>query len=210
MTDVTVYGAGVFGLSIAWACLQRGAKVRVIDPAGVGTGASGGVVGALAPHVPETWNDKKQFQLDSLLMAETWWSGVARASGRDPGYGRTGRVQPLMTAEAAALARTREATADALWAGAAKWRVRPVSEEEGDWLPPGVTEVVEDTLTARILPAPARVRAWGIGSGHAALRPPSAAPPVPPPERGKARRPAHAAPPTRRPPGRADRIPARR
>jgi len=155
MTDVTVYGAGVFGLSIAWACLQRGAKVRVIDPAGVGTGASGGVVGALAPHVPETWNDKKQFQLDSLLMAETWWSGVARASGRDPGYGRTGRVQPLMTAEAAALARTREATADALWAGAATWRVRPVSEEEGDWLPPGVTEVVEDTLTARILPAAA-------------------------------------------------------
>ncbi|WP_290684801.1 MULTISPECIES: NAD(P)/FAD-dependent oxidoreductase [unclassified Haematobacter] len=155
MTDVTVYGAGVFGLSIAWACLERGAKVRVIDPSGVGAGASGGVVGALAPHVPETWNDKKQFQLDSLLMAETWWAGVARASGRDPGYGRTGRIQPLMSAEAATLARTREATAEALWTGAARWRVRSVSAGEGDWLPPGVVEVVEDTLTARILPAAA-------------------------------------------------------
>ena len=28
--DVTVRGGGIFGLSIAWACLQRGARVRVI------------------------------------------------------------------------------------------------------------------------------------------------------------------------------------
>lgn len=155
MTDVTVYGAGVFGLSIAWACLERGATVRVIDPAGVGAGASGGVVGALAPHVPEAWNDKKQFQLDSLLMAETWWEGVARASGRDPGYGRTGRIQPLLSAEAATLARARQATAKLLWAGDATWQVRALRTGEGEWLPPGVTEVVEDTLTARILPAAA-------------------------------------------------------
>ena len=51
--DVTVRGAGVFGLSVAWACLRLGATVRVIDPNGVGSGASGGIVGALAPHVPE-------------------------------------------------------------------------------------------------------------------------------------------------------------
>ena len=33
--DVTILGAGVFGLSIAFCCAQRGARVRVIDPAGV-------------------------------------------------------------------------------------------------------------------------------------------------------------------------------
>ena len=41
MTDVTVLGAGIFGLSVAWACLKKGARVRVIDPAGPGAGASG-------------------------------------------------------------------------------------------------------------------------------------------------------------------------
>ena len=35
MTDVTVYGAGIFGLSFAWTVLNRGATVRVIDPGGV-------------------------------------------------------------------------------------------------------------------------------------------------------------------------------
>ncbi|MFC3117525.1 FAD-dependent oxidoreductase [Jhaorihella thermophila] len=53
MVDVTVRGAGIFGLSIAWECACRGARVQVVDPAGPGTGASGGLVGALAPHVPE-------------------------------------------------------------------------------------------------------------------------------------------------------------
>ena len=56
--DVTVMGAGVFGLSVAYACAKRGALVRVVDPFGIGAGSSGGLVGALAPHVPENWNDK--------------------------------------------------------------------------------------------------------------------------------------------------------
>ena len=69
MPDITVLGAGIFGLSVAWACQSRGAAVRVVDPAGVAAGASGGIVGALAPHVPERWNAKKAFQLESLLAA---------------------------------------------------------------------------------------------------------------------------------------------
>jgi len=73
--DVTVFGAGAFGLSVAWCCARRGARVRVVDPGGVGAGASGGIVGALAPHVPEQWNEKKAFQLDSLLMADAFWAG---------------------------------------------------------------------------------------------------------------------------------------
>ena len=79
MTDVTVMGAGIFGLSVAWACARRGARVRVIDPNGPGAGASGGLVGALAPHVPENWNDKKAFQFESLLMSEGFWAEVAEA-----------------------------------------------------------------------------------------------------------------------------------
>ena len=71
--DVTIYGAGAFGLAVGYACASRGAKVRVIDPNGVASGSSGGLVGALAPHVPENWNTKKAFQFDSLIMAEIFW-----------------------------------------------------------------------------------------------------------------------------------------
>ena len=79
--DVTVMGAGVFGLSVAYACALRGAHVRVIDPNGVAAGASGGIVGALAPHVPEKWGVKKAFQLESLLMQADFWAGVTELSG---------------------------------------------------------------------------------------------------------------------------------
>ena len=95
MVDVSVRGAGIFGLSVAWACVQRGARVQVVDPTGPAAGASGGIVGALAPHVPENWNAKKAFQLDSLLRAETFWAEVAEAGGVAPGYVRSGRLQPV-------------------------------------------------------------------------------------------------------------------
>jgi glycine/D-amino acid oxidase-like deaminating enzyme len=140
----------VFGLSVAWACAKRGARVRVVDPEGVGAGASGGIVGALAPHVPEQWNAKKAFQLESLLMAGDWWAEVAEVAGRDPGYGGTGRVQPLADAAAVALARERIAGAADLWRGKAIWEV--VSAPCAG-LPPSPTGLyVHDTLSARIHP----------------------------------------------------------
>ncbi|MEC3862879.1 FAD-binding oxidoreductase [Mesobacterium sp. TK19101] len=152
MAEITVYGAGIFGLSVAWACARRGANVQVIDPFGAGAGSSGGLVGALAPHVPENWNDKKAFQLDSLLMAEDWWADVARAGERDPGYLRSGRLQPIADARALELAHARAASARALWQGRADWRVVPASEF-GDWVPASPTGmVVHDTLTARMFP----------------------------------------------------------
>ena len=108
MTDITVMGAGIFGLATAWACARRGAHVRVIDPHGPAAGASGGLVGALAPHVPENWNAKKAFQLESLLMADDFWAGVEAAGGVPAGYARLGRLQPVADAAALALARERE------------------------------------------------------------------------------------------------------
>ncbi|MFT7137154.1 MAG: glycine oxidase, partial [Akkermansiaceae bacterium] len=56
MVEITIRGAGIFGLSVAWACVTRGATVQIIDPFGAASGASGGIVGALAPHVPEKWS----------------------------------------------------------------------------------------------------------------------------------------------------------
>ena len=149
--DVTVMGAGVFGLSVAYACLLRGAKVQVIDPAGVGTGASGGIIGALAPHVPEQWNPKKAFQLDSLLMQGAFWEQVGVLSGLPAGYARNGRLQPLADAAAVDLAQSRAQGANTLWQGQATWDVIPVPTVE--WAPPSPSgQVVFDTLSALIHP----------------------------------------------------------
>ncbi len=147
--DVSIRGAGIFGLSIAWACLQAGARVEVVDPSGVAAGASGGIVGALAPHVPENWNAKKAFQLDSLLGAEPFWAGVEMAGGVSSGYVRSGRVQPVMPG-AEQLAADRAQGADALWQGHATWEV--VSKIDGWALSSETGTYIYDTLSALIHP----------------------------------------------------------
>lgn len=179
MSDVTVMGGGIFGLSVAWACARRGARVRLVEREAIGAGASGGVVGALAPHVPENWNAKKAFQLDSLLMAEAFWAGVHEVGGVDPGYARTGRIQPVLPG-GEALARDRATGARELWRGEAEWHVlerapafAPASET-GLW--------VHDSLSALLHPAracaalAAALRAHGvelvIGAGQEAPRGP--------------------------------------
>ena len=150
--DVTVMGAGIFGLSVAYACARRGASVVVIDPRGPGSGASGGLVGALAPHTPERWELKKEFQLESLLMAESFWAGVDGLSGLGSGYGRVGRLQPIVDEHGLALARERIDQAADYWRGQADWQVCPAAEFAG-WVPESSTGlVVYDTLSARMDP----------------------------------------------------------
>ena len=150
--DITVRGAGIFGLSVAWTCAQRGARVRVIDPGGPGAGSSGGIVGALAPHVPENWNAKKAFQLESLRAADGFWRGVEAVSGLSAGYARSGRLQPVADADALALAKARAGTAARLWGDDARWSVE---EADGSgWAPVSATGwLIRDTLSARLHPA---------------------------------------------------------
>lgn len=143
---ITIAGCGILGLSVAWEIARRGAPVRVVDAAHIGAGSSGGTVGALAPHAPENWNPKKQFQLDSLIAAGPFWAGVAQAGGVDPGYARTGRIQPVLPDSriderlAAARIRWPDGAAMALTA-------RP----ETPLLPDGAM-FLTDTLTARLNP----------------------------------------------------------
>ncbi len=151
MVDVTVFGAGVFGLSVAWACLRRGARVRVIDPNGIASGASGGVVGALAPHVPENWNDKKQFQFESLVMAQNFWAEVTETAGEDAGYARSGRLQPILDEGQIALAEKRVETAKTLWQGQFHWQLVE-AVQFGDFAPSPTGLVIKDSLSARIHP----------------------------------------------------------
>ncbi|EEB83518.1 NAD(P)/FAD-dependent oxidoreductase [Roseobacter sp. GAI101] len=151
MAEITIRGAGIFGLSVAWACAQRGASVQVIDPNGPASGSSGGIVGALAPHVPENWNAKKAFQLDSLLMAEAFWRDVETAGGGVSGYARKGRLQPIADDAGLALAQRRAETAQALWQGNATWQV--VQATGAPWEPQSPSgRLIHDTLSALIHP----------------------------------------------------------
>jgi glycine/D-amino acid oxidase-like deaminating enzyme len=149
--DLTMRGGGIFGLSIAWAAARRGAKVRLIETQRIGAGSSGGVVGALSPHVPENWNPKKAFQLQSLLMAQSWWQEVESAAALPTGYARSGRLQPLADAAAVDLAQKRATTARDLWQGHAEWRLIPATGAA--WEPAAPSGwLVHDSLSARLHP----------------------------------------------------------
>lgn len=151
MTEITVHGAGITGLMCAWMLVRRGATVQVVDPNGVAAGASGGIVGALAPHVPENWNAKKALQFKALDAAEGLWAEIAKVGGLDPGYARTGRIQPLMDEGAVALAQQRCETAKELWEGRYRWHVMSTdSADVAVETPTGL--VIHDTLTALIHP----------------------------------------------------------
>ena len=150
MVDLTVRGAGIFGLSIAWTALRRGARVRVVDPYGPGAGSSGGVVGAMQPHSPDRWSDKKQFQLESLLQAGDFWRDVESTSGCESGYARVGRLMPLVKDRDVELARSRERDAKLHWQNNALWRV---IEHPDTWHPPSPSGFyVTDTLSAILNP----------------------------------------------------------
>lgn len=95
--DVTVVGAGVIGLSVAWTLARRGMRVRVHDPA-PGSGASRVAAGMLAP-VGETGTDTAP--LVSLLCesADAWPAfavDLEVASGTTVGY----RTEPTLVVAA--------------------------------------------------------------------------------------------------------------
>ena len=147
--DLCVVGGGIFGLSTAWAARARGLSVRLVEVEHIGAGASGGIVGALSPHVPDQWNPKKQFQFEALLAAEAHWARVDDASGLSSGHARTGRLLPLADGAARELAEARIADARRNWGDAARWEVI----DAPGWLAPQAPAgCVFETLSGRIFP----------------------------------------------------------
>lgn len=95
--ELAIAGAGIFGLSIAYAALKAGLNVVVLDAKHVGAGASGGLLGALMPHMPARWNPKKEFQFQALSSLPDHVRELEAATGLTCGYRRLGRILPLTT-----------------------------------------------------------------------------------------------------------------
>ena len=149
--DLTIRGAGIFGLSVAWVAACRGAKVQIVDPFGPAARSSGGIVGALAPHAPQKWDAKKAFQLESLLMAEAFWRDVETAGGSQSGYARSGRLQPIQDDHGLALAHERRVASQDFWQQNATWDVIPSTGDS--WAPQTQTGwLIRDTLSALVHP----------------------------------------------------------
>lgn len=151
-TVIDVLGGGIFGLTVAYCLQKRGASVRIVEDQAIGAGASGGVVGALAPHTPDNWNDKKQFQFESLIAMPAFWADVDARSGLSSGYRQAGRLVALADKRELDLAHARAASAEHFWQGKASWNVI-TSGEYGTWeahSPTGMFSL--DTLSAHISP----------------------------------------------------------
>src|SRR5690606_25700835 len=93
--DVLVVGGGIMGLWAALKAGRLGLKTLLVEREKVACGASGGLLGALMPHMPDKWNDKKQFQFDALLDLEDEIACLKSETGLDAGYRRCGRLIPL-------------------------------------------------------------------------------------------------------------------
>ncbi|GKX34418.1 MAG: oxidoreductase [Rhizobiaceae bacterium MnEN-MB40S] len=154
--DLLVVGGGVFGLWIARHAALRGLDTILIEKDRVGSGASGGLLGALIPHLPERWDAKKKFQFEALTSLPDLVRAIEEETGLDCGYRRCGRLMPLWKESFADIAVKQTAAARQNWStpetGFA-WDIveRPPLDgwPAADAMPLGL---VVDTLAARIDP----------------------------------------------------------
>ena len=95
MVDLLIVGGGIMGLWAAVMADRAGLKTVLVERDRIGAGASGGVLGALMPYMPDRWDVKKQFQFDALVTLEQEIAGLEAQTGMSAGYRRSGRLMPL-------------------------------------------------------------------------------------------------------------------
>ncbi|MCA1490777.1 NAD(P)/FAD-dependent oxidoreductase [Sinorhizobium alkalisoli] len=155
MSEVLIVGGGIMGLWAALMAGRIGIETRLIEGKRIGAGASGGLLGALMPHMPDRWNAKKQFQFDALVSLEGEIARLEEETGLSAGYRRSGRVMPLGKPHLKDIARGHEQDAARHWiAGERRFHWHVKDGGTGDW--PAIQAapfgIVHDTLAARVSP----------------------------------------------------------
>ena len=95
VADLLIVGGGVLGLWAAKYAADAGMRVVLIDKKRCGSGGSRGLLGALAPHLPNATNEKKRFQLHALDELPGLVAELEEQSGLSANYGQTGRLMPI-------------------------------------------------------------------------------------------------------------------
>lgn len=154
--DIAIAGAGIFGLSVAYAALKAGLSVIVLERERVGAGSSGGVLGALMPHMPARWNPKKEFQFQALACLEDRIRQLETDTGLECGYARCGRILPLTTTDKLEHHLERAEESRLRWhpeETGFSYVVEPAGSRS-DWLDASAAPhgLVHETLAARVSP----------------------------------------------------------
>lgn len=154
--DLAVAGAGIFGLSVAYRAIRAGLRVVVLEAERVGAGSSGGLLGALMPHMPARWNPKKEFQFQALSSLEGHIRSLESDTGLDCGYRRCGRILPLTTTDKLEHHLERAEESKLRWHPEATGFSYAVEQagSRADWLAPQAAPhgIVFETLAARVSP----------------------------------------------------------
>lgn len=151
--DLVVVGGGICGCWIAYKAGRAGLKTLLVEKDQIGAGASGGLLGALMPHMPERWDGKKQFQFEALHNLPTEIAELEAQTNISCGYRRTGRIAPIMNATKRGQMLGHTPDVEKYWLGEYNWQILdetpvanwPIAEK-------ATHGVVHDTLTARVNP----------------------------------------------------------
>ncbi|WP_288425803.1 FAD-binding oxidoreductase [uncultured Agrobacterium sp.] len=154
--SLLIIGGGIMGLWAAVKAERLGIDTLLVDADHVGSGASGGLLGALMPHMPDRWSDKKQFQFDALLSLEDEIARLEAETGLSAGYRRCGRIIPLPKPQLRPIAERHNQEAAANWEQQGRrfhWHVLdapPVTNWVSDAA--GEAGFVHDTFAAKVSP----------------------------------------------------------
>ncbi|MGI8396894.1 NAD(P)/FAD-dependent oxidoreductase [Agrobacterium deltaense] len=151
-----IVGGGIMGLWAAVKAERLGIDTLLVEADRPGGGASGGLLGALMPHMPDRWSDKKQFQFDALVALEKEIAWLEAETGLSAGYRRSGRIIPLPRPHLRAIAERHERDALENWVSGERrfhWHVGDRPSVAG-WVDDAAGEAgfVFDTLAARVSP----------------------------------------------------------
>ncbi len=154
--DLVIVGGGIMGLWAALKAARRGIHTVLVDAGEPGQGASGGLLGALMPHMPDKWNDKKQFQFEALLSLEDEIARLEAETGLSCGYRRSGRIIPLPKPHLRTIAQRHSQEAQTNWHQGGRrfhWHLMDRPQHEG-WPDAGFGECgfVHDTFAAKVSP----------------------------------------------------------
>ncbi|PZU88898.1 MAG: D-amino-acid oxidase [Shinella sp.] len=155
--ELLIVGGGIMGLWAALHAERQGIDTLLVDEGPLARGASGGLLGALMPHMPDRWSEKKQFQFDALISLEEEVGRLEAETGLSAGYRRSGRLIPLPKPHLKVIAERHCKDAETHWHHGARsfsWTPLDASPAGNGWPSEEfmAAGIVYDTFAARVSP----------------------------------------------------------